>query len=386
MGLIFDHVDLQERFGLKVSGADTWPKPERDRELVHVPGRNGDLIFDNGCWMNVEIRYQFLIQSGWKDKFEEFARWICSKRGYYVLEDPERHPDVYRLAECADSIDPTLWFTTDTGIFELRFNCKPQQFLYSGEAPLQRLVPRTTSVALFSGDFPVNGNSVNIRMIPEIDPSVAGHVNGRVFVYDNQKNLIASSPITALEDGVAFDYAPTVTAPAYWGISLIITTGNSADLDKISAKVISSTIIDGEAVKINAIFARKYGYRNPTGYASKPLMRWRGKGVTCAVNQFDESGAREDWYTFSLSDFSSKSDVAMIDCELQYVYYDYTDADDVRRKGNLGSYLYMTSAESAYGEALSFPAFGACQTEFYTYTGDAQDIALLEIIPRWWRI
>ena len=34
MGLIFDGVDLEERFGLMVDGAATWPKPAMMRDLA----------------------------------------------------------------------------------------------------------------------------------------------------------------------------------------------------------------------------------------------------------------------------------------------------------------------------------------------------------------
>lgn len=386
MGLIFDGVDLEERFGVMVDGGGTWAKPPRDRELVHVPGRNGDLILDHGCWNNVTVEYRVLIKDGWQDRFEEFARWISRHRGYYKLEDPARHPDAYRMAEFADSIDPTLWFTTRTGVFDLTFNCKPQQFLYDGGVPLQRIVPKTSSTQLVSGYLPTDGNNVKITFIPEIDASVAGHVNGQIFVYNASKTVIASSTQTILVDGVKVDYAPLVSGAAYWRIFFTITTGNVTDLDKIAARVISTTVIDGKVVNLNAVFARKYAYDNPTGYKTKPLMVWRGKELYCTVNQFAESGEREDWYSFNLSDFSAKSDKAIFDCDLQYVYYDYLGEYDVKKKGNLGSYLYMTSAESEYGQALSFPELGDEVTEFYTYTGTDQDIALLEIYPRWWRI
>lgn len=129
MGLIFDNVDLEATYGVIVDGVDTWPKPERDVEMIHVPGRNGDLLMDNGCWKNVTIPYRFLIKDNWKTNFENFAGWLCSHVGYFKLEDPDRHPGVYRMASFTGPLDPDLWFVTDTGVFTVNFDCKPQQFI-----------------------------------------------------------------------------------------------------------------------------------------------------------------------------------------------------------------------------------------------------------------
>ena len=133
MGLIFDGVDLELTYGVVVSGAGSWAKPERDRELVHVPGRNGDLIYDNGCWLNVEIPYSLYFRDGWLYKYSEFCEWLCSHVGYFRLEDPDRHPGVYRMAEFAGQLDPKKWLLTDDGIVTITFNCKPQQWLLDGE-------------------------------------------------------------------------------------------------------------------------------------------------------------------------------------------------------------------------------------------------------------
>lgn len=131
MGLVFAGQDFAE-YGVTIDSSKSWPKPERDRTQIHVPGRNGDLILDNGCWKNVEISYHCLIKEGWQEKFEEFVRMLYQLRGYHELFDDD-HPDVYRMAEFTGPIKPEMWLTADTGVFDLTFNCKPQQYLNSGE-------------------------------------------------------------------------------------------------------------------------------------------------------------------------------------------------------------------------------------------------------------
>lgn len=129
MGLIFAGVDLFDEYGITADSSQTWVKPERDREFVHVPGRNGDLILDRGSWENVEIEYNCHMDDNFATAFEDFVKWLSGFNGYAELDD-EHHPDVYRLAtpELAE-LEPETTFTDQTADFTLVFNCKPQQWL-----------------------------------------------------------------------------------------------------------------------------------------------------------------------------------------------------------------------------------------------------------------
>lgn len=132
MGLIYNGQDLFDTWGISVDSSQTWEKPERDREFIHVPGRSGDLILDRGSWMNVEIEYSCHIDSDFASKFEDFVSWLSSIRGYEILYD-EHHPDVYRLASpVLGELSPDTLFTDETADFTLVFNCKPQQYINDG--------------------------------------------------------------------------------------------------------------------------------------------------------------------------------------------------------------------------------------------------------------
>ena len=133
MGLIFDGVDIEATYGIVVDGADTWVKPARDRELVHVPGRSGDLIYDNGSWTNVTLTYHCHVTWRFADRFEAFCDWLFAHFGYFRFEDQQRHPGVYRMCEFAGPIDPETVFRDQMGNFDFVLNAKPQQWLESGE-------------------------------------------------------------------------------------------------------------------------------------------------------------------------------------------------------------------------------------------------------------
>lgn len=130
MGITFGGQDF-ETYKVKVDGVKAFQKPVRDRTLVHVPGRNGDLILDNGCYQNIDITYHCLIKDDWKTNFPAFCKMIYEMQGYQELYD-DNLPGVYRMAEFAGGINPEIIFTTDEGTFDITFNCKPQMYLIDG--------------------------------------------------------------------------------------------------------------------------------------------------------------------------------------------------------------------------------------------------------------
>lgn len=123
-------------YGIYVSGEGTFNAPERDVELIEIPGRNGDFSLDKGRFKNITVTYPaFNYETNLTDfrtRLSDFRNALKSKLGYQRLEDTF-HPDEYRMATFVDMIDvnPVMYNTAST--IELTFNCKPQRFLKSGE-------------------------------------------------------------------------------------------------------------------------------------------------------------------------------------------------------------------------------------------------------------
>lgn len=129
-------------FGLYISGHGTFNSAERDVKKVEVPGKSGDLIFDNGRFKNITITYEdaFILDENLDEfafarKMRELSSFIKSSPGYHRLEDTY-HPDEYRLAACITSINPEV-FNLVSGVFDLEFDCKPQRYLKSGDTPIE---------------------------------------------------------------------------------------------------------------------------------------------------------------------------------------------------------------------------------------------------------
>lgn len=122
-------------FGLHISGGGTYNAPEREVTTYTVPGRNGDLIVDNGRYSNIVVSYEaFIIQSFAKNA-ERVRFWLAGAPGYHRLED-SYHPDYFRMGYYSGGLDFETGFLNWHGSCTLSFNCKPQRFLKSGEFPV----------------------------------------------------------------------------------------------------------------------------------------------------------------------------------------------------------------------------------------------------------
>ena len=137
--LQFDDIDSLAN-GVYITGEAVYNAPERDVEMISIPGRNGELARDNKRFHNIEVKYRAGVKG---DKPEDFARTLrafrslmASKRGYCRLVD-SYHPDEYRLAVFKDAIEVEPAARKRAGEFDLVFDCKPQRFLMSGEAAVE---------------------------------------------------------------------------------------------------------------------------------------------------------------------------------------------------------------------------------------------------------
>jgi phage-related protein len=132
MGTIyFNGKDLCESFGMNVLGRGTYGAPARDIEQVHVPGRNGDLLFDNGGFLNQTVTYpECSILENFPYYGAQLRNFLLSSPGYHELRDTY-DPRFYRLAEFRGPFEPDVHTArnNDSAVFDLSFNCKPFRYL-----------------------------------------------------------------------------------------------------------------------------------------------------------------------------------------------------------------------------------------------------------------
>lgn len=177
-GLTFGGINSKD-YGVYIEGESAFNAPQRDVELIEIPGRNGAYVHDMGRYSNIEVSYPAGLfghsESEFAEKISNFRNAICSKKGYQKLTD-DYNPDEYRMGVYSSGLDvkPAI---LRAGEFELKFNCKPQRFLTSGDTPVSLDSGDTlTNPTLFEskplieckgyGDINLGGKTISITLEP----------------------------------------------------------------------------------------------------------------------------------------------------------------------------------------------------------------------------
>ncbi len=135
MGIIKFNGISSEDLGITIQFIPSYTFPEKEYQTVSIPGRNGDLVIDNGSFKNVERTYSIakIFKKG--EKFvsmaSAIASWLYSANGYARLED-SYEPDFYRMAIYKSDGSLSNYYDIAT-VLEVTFECKPERWLISGE-------------------------------------------------------------------------------------------------------------------------------------------------------------------------------------------------------------------------------------------------------------
>ena len=180
MGVIIFNNKSSVDCRIQVAHPPGYAYPERDYTITHIPGRNGDIIQDNGCYKNVERTYEVSFDAPNED-FATYANavsaWLHSTTGYARLED-SYEPDYYRMAVYQESnIFENLY--NKAGTATIVFECKPQRFLKTGDNIItiqnSLTIMNPTGFEAYplfkvtgtSGVLTVNGNSITFSSIDD---------------------------------------------------------------------------------------------------------------------------------------------------------------------------------------------------------------------------
>ena len=135
--LTYDGVDSRD-FGVFLSGEGAFDAPARRGEMISIPGRNGSLFMDEGVFENITVEYPAFIGTGYeaifRNKLGDLRSALTSRGNYKRLTDTY-HPDEFRLGVYREGLEVDPKVITRAGGFTMKFDCKPQRFLVSGETP-----------------------------------------------------------------------------------------------------------------------------------------------------------------------------------------------------------------------------------------------------------
>ena len=135
--LIFDGEDSRD-YGVYITGQAVFNAPERDVEMITIPGRNGEFALDQGRFENITVTYPAGIfadtEADFAQAISDFRNFLCSRKGYCRLTD-DYNPDEYRMGIYKSGLDVKP-AQLKAGEFNITFDCKPHRFLTSGETPV----------------------------------------------------------------------------------------------------------------------------------------------------------------------------------------------------------------------------------------------------------
>lgn len=146
-GLIVFGGERSDNYGMVVSEAPSFERARRKQTVITVPGRTGDVVFQEDAWEDVPRPYNVFIAEDLQEdsggnisgtlaeRVDNFEAMLNSKTGYQRLED-NFEPDVYRRAYYSGGDG----FTNEllaVGRATINFTCDARRFLKSGETPIQ---------------------------------------------------------------------------------------------------------------------------------------------------------------------------------------------------------------------------------------------------------
>lgn len=240
--LVFGNVSARD-YGIFISGEGAYDAPVRNVEFVTVPGRNGAIPIDKGSYDNITIEYPAftfaLTQTEFRKKLTDFKNAIMSQVGYQRLVDTY-HPDEYRMAIYCEGLEVDPIYYSRAGSFTLKFTCKPQRYLISGEAEIEvsngDVVNNPTlfdasPLLMIDGYGTVSFNGYEIEITQEtIDiPDVLWEAETKNYKNNMGSSLPTSITITKTFDKSYFLSGDEVTFNAQWLYGLTRNSGNPPD-------------------------------------------------------------------------------------------------------------------------------------------------------------
>lgn len=209
--------------------------PERSYEVIEVPGRDGDVLIDNGNFKNYRQTYSVFIDANDPDEAtyqlvtRKIAEWLLSNPGYQRLED-SYDPEFYRMAYYSGGSNFSNFFNT-YGRGSIEFTCAPRRYYKTGDEEIALTYGmQITSPSNFPADpifkvtpaanYPeitVNGNSASFHSGTEFIVDVQNHtaklLDGTRVNLDSgyYENLVLSK-----ENTFTFSGCSLVLIPRWW--------------------------------------------------------------------------------------------------------------------------------------------------------------------------
>lgn len=410
-GFIFDGID-SKGFGVYITGSGVYNAPEREVEMIDIPGRNGSYILDKGRFHNITVTYPAGMFGDAEGDFAEGIRKLrnalASRKGYCKLID-EYHPLEYRMASYKGGLEvepAAINGEILAGQFNIVFDCMPQRFLIDGDNPVEvsdggdifnpTLFDARPLLQVWGyGDISINGETISI------DDTVIGEFvmltamssgNGRLLFdipADKLAVLNSGDDITAT---VTIESEKSVRAPSTIRTATATVASGTATA---SAQIGFDGTTSATAIRIP--LALSYG--TPSSFEVRTNITL--EGFDYLVGSFTD-----EWYERTTITYDGDATIRILSA---------SGATSVSATSDLGSLVSTSdvignSTKSVLGEplyfdmdigeaykieggefisvnnAVSFPAeLPVLRSGANAITFD-DTVTKLEIVPRWWEV
>lgn len=255
-------------FNLVVQTVPNYTFSEKEVEITHIPGKNGDTIYETGAYLNTSRTYNlaglFDNQTTLENGYAEFVNacssivsWLSNTTGYRELMD-SYEPEYYRLAKYV-SAGEIVNIRDQALMMEVEFNCKPQRYLIVGKNEYDI----TESVVVTEKDE--NGNDIkdkdgNVVIKKDADGNVVTEPKPKDF--KNPTNYTAKPLIIVKNYTIETGKKTLCTCKALKDDSLIKTIDivlNIVDKTSLPSSAVD-VYIDSETENVYAIDSNDIAY------------------------------------------------------------------------------------------------------------------------------
>lgn len=404
--IIFGGVDSAD-YGIYIGGEGVFNAPQRDVEMIEIPGRNGAFALDRGRFKNIEVTYTAINHepdlATFSANLEAFRNALASQKGYQRLTDTF-HPDEYRMAAFVNGLEIEPIEYNTAAEFEVTFDCKPQRFLTSGE----------TAVTVSSGDAITNPTLFKASPLLEVEGYGTINVNGTEIEIDDVLvgDVVAVYGYSKHDLEGKIDFSNVYIAPNNLIEVNGVTTRRVFVKQSGTPSISSANVLGwtGDATVSPSVQVGTY----PTVFIefSSPLSFYYGTSARKRVNAtveftFTDSSTvtmqliSEVIYNGDREITISSSYYPIISGEVRYGLYSASvDAESVVVHSTATAFGHPTYIDCDLGEAYAIDDGVISSLNSYIMLGSVlpsltvgeseitfdNTIESLKITPRWWRI
>lgn len=363
-------------FDMQVYGA-----AERDVEFITIPGRNGDVIRDNGRFKNITVKYICIMMDGFESGFDAIKMQLKSMIGYQRIEDSFA-PDKYRMGVLTAEIIPQTRKPNHAAKFEIVFNCMPQHYLKSGEKDVEYSKVVAGGIDASGQDVSYDLASFNHRIeYTPVTPGKTFSVKAKyaqnptgyvltIYWYDSNKSFLSKQESASGQEQRIDTVVPSGASYARIMFPNGCTFGSPAR--GVQVRYDGNELVYGEG----GVFLI-----NPTGYDAKPIIKLNNsRASTIEIMRLGpDNNIVNNVTNIDIADFSeTMRDDIVIDSNLGLCYSERFRGFHTA-KYNLDQYVTITDYSS---ELADFPTFSN-GGNLISITSNAETYSIL---PGWWTV